>query len=89
MIACFSKLFNVIVPGIVPGTELRIRTYVPGYEIILGPIMEDDTVTTMMQVAGLGDYLPVYSGNLDIINSAAINIAEAYAKKLMGGEQIV
>jgi acetaldehyde dehydrogenase len=67
----------------------KIRTYVPGYEIILGPIIQDDTVTTMMQVAGLGDYLPVYSGNLDIINSAAINIAEAYAKKLMGGEQIV
>lgn len=67
----------------------KIRTYVPGYEIILGPIIQDDTVTTMMQVAGLGDYLPVYSGNLDIINSAAINIAEAYAKKLMGGEQVV
>ncbi|MDK9711931.1 acetaldehyde dehydrogenase (acetylating) [Acidaminobacter sp.] len=67
----------------------KIRTYVPGYEIILGPIIQGDTVTTMMQVAGLGDYLPVYSGNLDIINSAAINIAEAYAKKLMGGDQIV
>lgn len=64
----------------------KIRTYVPGYEIILGPIIQGDTVTTMMQVAGLGDYLPVYSGNLDIINSAAINIAEAYAQKLMGGE---
>jgi acetaldehyde dehydrogenase len=63
----------------------KIREYVPGYSIILGPIIQDDTVTTMMQVAGLGDYLPVYSGNLDIINSAAINIAEKYAKKLMGG----
>jgi acetaldehyde dehydrogenase (acetylating) len=39
----------------------------------------------MIQVEGLGDYLPVYSGNLDIINAAAIRTAETYAKKLLGG----
>ncbi len=64
----------------------KIKKYVPGYTILLEPIIEDDTVTTMIQVEGLGDYLPVYSGNLDIITSAAVNIAEAYARKLMGGE---
>lgn len=63
----------------------RIKKYVPGYKILLEPIIHDDIVTTMVQVEGLGDYLPVYSGNLDIINAAAINIAENYAKKLMGG----
>lgn len=63
----------------------NVRKYVPGYKVLLEPIIEGDIVTTMVQVEGLGDYLPVYSGNLDIINAAAINIAENYAKKLMGG----
>lgn len=63
----------------------KIKEYVPGYELLLEPIIQDDIVTTMMQVEGLGDYLPVYSGNLDIINAAAVNIAENYAKKLIGG----
>lgn len=63
----------------------KIKKYVPGYNILLEPIIQDDIVTTMIQVEGLGDYLPVYSGNLDIITCAAVNIAEAYALKLMGG----
>lgn len=67
----------------------KIKEYVPGYELLLEPIIQGDVVTTMMQVEGLGDYLPVYSGNLDIINAAAVNIAENYAKKLMGGVEVV
>lgn len=63
----------------------KIKQYVPGYSILLEPIIQNDIVTTMIQVEGLGDYLPVYSGNLDIINAAAVNIAETYAKKLLGG----
>lgn len=64
----------------------KIKEYVPGYTILLEPtITHDDVITTMIQVEGLGDYLPVYSGNLDIINAAAINIAENYAKKLVAG----
>ena len=30
-----------------------------------------------IQVKGNGDYLPAYSGNLDIINSAAIEAAKS------------
>lgn len=63
----------------------EVQKYVPGYSIILDPIMKDDVVTTMVQVEGLGDYLPVYSGNLDIINAAAVHTAEQYAIKLLGG----
>lgn len=66
----------------------KIKEYVPGYRILLEPIIQDDIVTTMIEVEGLGDYLPVYSGNLDIINAAAINIAENYAKKMIGGVAI-
>lgn len=64
----------------------KIKEYVPGYRILLEPVIQDDIVTTMVEVEGLGDYLPVYAGNLDIINAAAVNIAETYARKLLGGE---
>jgi len=37
----------------------------------------------MVRVVGRGDYLPAYAGNLDIINCAAINVAEGYAAKTM------
>ena len=57
----------------------RIRVYVPGYEIILGPIVENGRIVVMVRVRGLGDYLPAYAGNLDIINCAAIAMAEEYA----------
>ena len=62
-----------------------VQSYVPGYRFLLEPIIQDDIVTMMVEVEGLGDYLPVYSGNLDIITSAAVHIAEAKARKLMGG----
>jgi len=59
----------------------NLKKYVPGYTLLLEPIIEGDIVTTMIQVEGLGDFLPVYAGNLDIINAAAIEVAEQYAKK--------
>lgn len=61
-----------------------VQNYVSGYRFLLEPIIQDDIVTMMVEVEGLGDYLPVYSGNLDIITSAAVHIAEAKARKLMG-----
>ena len=60
----------------------KIHDYVPGYEIILGPIVENDRIVVMVRVRGLGDYLPAYAGNLDIINCAAIAMAEEYAKAI-------
>lgn len=56
-----------------------IKQYVPGYQLILEPIIESGRLITMVKVDGLGDYLPKYAGNLDIINCAAIAFAEAYA----------
>ena len=58
----------------------KIREYVPGYQIILGPIIQNGRIVIMIRVQGLGDYLPKYAGNLDIINCAAIAMAEAYAQ---------
>lgn len=66
--------------------EQKIKKYVPGYSIVMEPTYENGRVTTTLQVVGLGDYLPKYSGNLDIITCAAIEIAENYARKRILGE---
>ncbi|MBN8216019.1 MAG: acetaldehyde dehydrogenase (acetylating) [Spirochaetes bacterium] len=58
-----------------------IRGYVPGYQLILEPMLENGRLATMVRVDGLGDYLPKYAGNLDIINCAAIAYAEAVANR--------
>ena len=60
-----------------------IQQYVPGYKLIVPPTFEGDRVIIIIRVKGLGDYLPSYAGNLDIINCAAVTIAEAYAKILL------
>jgi acetaldehyde dehydrogenase len=59
----------------------NIRKYVPGYELLVSPIYENGRIVVMVKAQGLGDYLPKYAGNLDIINCAAISVAEEYAKK--------
>lgn len=57
----------------------NIASYVPGYKIILNPVFENNRLTIVNEVIGKGDYLPKYAGNLDIINCAAIKVAEEYA----------
>ena len=58
----------------------RIARYVPGYQLIMEPFVENGRLVTMVKVEGLGDYLPKYAGNLDIINCAAMAFAEAKAR---------
>jgi acetaldehyde dehydrogenase len=60
---------------------VKVRSYVPGYEVIVDPFFENGRLVVMVRVTGLGDYLPAYAGNLDIINCAAIGLAEEYAKQ--------
>ena len=57
----------------------KVQSYVPGYELILGPLLENGRIIIMFKLRGLGDYLPKYAGNLDIINCAALAMAEEYA----------
>jgi acetaldehyde dehydrogenase (acetylating) len=66
--------------------EKYIRSYVPGYKIIIPPVYEKNRVVVMLKVRGIGDYLPKYAGNLDIINCAAITTAEEYYKSIIRGE---
>jgi acetaldehyde dehydrogenase (EC 1.2.1.10) len=65
-----------------------IQSYVPGYEVILEPMLkhdlgveleESEVITTMVEVEGEGQHLPEYAGNLDIMTSAALGTAERLA----------
>lgn len=58
----------------------KINQYVPGYKVLVQPTVEGNRVVTTIKVLGAGDYLPQYAGNLDIINCAAISMAELVAK---------
>lgn len=58
----------------------EVRTYVPNYEMVMMPIINEDGILILsIRVRGVGDYLPSYAGNLDIINCAAIKLAESIA----------
>ncbi|HBW37670.1 acetaldehyde dehydrogenase (acetylating) [Desulfosporosinus sp. BICA1-9] len=61
----------------------EIQKYVPGYRLRVPPIIDGHKVTIIIQVEGAGDFLPKYSGNLDIITSAAVSFAEKLAQKLI------
>jgi acetaldehyde dehydrogenase len=55
----------------------ELRTYIPYYELIMPPVINDDILVLSVKVRGSGDYLPEYAGNLDIINCAAIEISKS------------
>lgn len=59
--------------------ESAIQKSIPGYRIIVGPIVDAGILIVSVQVIGSADFLPSYAGNLDIINCAAVQIAEALA----------
>lgn len=61
----------------------EIQGYVPGYQVRVPPMVDGHKVTTIIQVEGAGDFLPKYSGNLDIMTSAAVATAEKLAERLV------
>lgn len=78
----YAKIADPDLPAIRAAVEAmvaQLKTYVPGYQLIVPPTMEGGRVVTTIKVMGNGDYLPQYAGNLDIINCAAIAVAEMLA----------
>ena len=66
----------------------EVQGYVPGYRLRGEPQFdrfEDGTarVATFLEVEGAGDYLPPYSGNLDIMTAAATKVGEEIARELV------
>jgi acetaldehyde/propanal dehydrogenase len=63
----------------------EVQKYVPGYKLVNGPVFDGNRVAIYLEVAGLGDYLPRYAGNLDIMTAAATRTAEMFAEEILAG----
>ena len=64
---------------------VEVQKYVPGYRLVNGPVFDGKRVSVYLEVEGLGDYLPKYSGNLDIMTAAAARTAEMFAEEILAG----
>ena len=63
----------------------EVQKYVPGYRLVNGPVFDGNRVSVFLEVEGLGDYLPKYAGNLDIMTAAAARTAEMFAEEIIAG----
>ena len=67
----------------------EVQKYVPGYQLKNGPVFDGRRVSIFLEVAGLGDYLPTYAGNLDIMTASALRTGELIAAELRAGRYAV
>ena len=67
----------------------EVQKYVPGYRLVNGPVFDDRRVSIYLEVEGLGDYLPKYAGNLDIMTAAAARTAEMFAEEMIAGTLVL
>ena len=67
----------------------EVQKYVPGYTLKNGPVFDGKRITVWMEVAGLGDFLPCYAGNLDIMTAAALRTAEMFAEEMDAGRLVL
>ncbi len=67
----------------------EVQQYVPGYRLVNGPVFDGTRVSVFLEVEGLGDYLPRYAGNLDIMTAAAARTAETFAEEILAGRLVL
>ena len=90
--ANFRTAIHAIIPGaaaesvraVVADAAEQVRAFAPGYEVFACTVY-DDRVVVSLGVTADSDVLPGYAGNLDLIDSAAILVAEQYAAGLSLG----
>jgi acetaldehyde/propanal dehydrogenase len=63
----------------------EVQKYVPGYRLVNGPVFDGNRVSVYLEVQGLGDFLPTYAGNLDIMTAAGARTAEMFAEEMIKG----
>lgn len=85
-----AAMFRVAISIVASGLELEpvrslvaaaadeVRAFVPGYRVTACMVTEERAFVAV-EVAASGGRIPSYAGNLDIINSAAVLIAEQHA----------
>ncbi|MBB3044971.1 acetaldehyde dehydrogenase (acetylating) [Nocardioides soli] len=81
---------DAIVTSVV-AMEKAVQEYVPGYRLLQEPQLDEPSeatrgqlkVSIFVEVEGAGDYLPPYSGNLDIMTAAATQVGENIARSLL------
>ena len=64
----------------------EVQKYVSGYTLKNGPVFDGNRVSFFMEVEGLGDFLPKYAGNLDIMTAAGLRTAELIAEEILRAE---
>ncbi len=72
----------------------EVAEYVPGYRLLTEPQIEREAtpdgrgrVAIFLEVEGAGDFLPPYSGNLDIMTAAAARVGDEIARSLVPQER--
>jgi acetaldehyde dehydrogenase len=76
--------------------EKAVQDYVPGYRLLQEPQIDDPSpatrgetkVSIFVEVEGAGDYLPSYSGNLDIMTAAATQVGENIARSILASSVV-
>ncbi len=63
----------------------EVQKYVPGYRLVNGPVFDGNRISVYLEVQGLGDFLPTYAGNLDIMTAAGARTAEMFAEEMIKG----
>jgi acetaldehyde dehydrogenase len=70
----------------------EVAGYVPGYRLLSAPQFDPDgngrkRVAIFLEVAGAGDFLPPYAGNLDIMTAAAARVGDVLAEHMLTKER--
>jgi acetaldehyde dehydrogenase len=79
----------------VSAMEKAVQEYVPGYRLLQEPQVDEPSAATQgqvkvsifVEVEGAGDYLPPYSGNLDIMTAAAAQVGDNIARSVLAGRK--
>jgi acetaldehyde dehydrogenase len=95
-VALSGEVDEAAVVAAVERRVAEVAEYVPGYQLKREVLFDYGAwstpagdavcrVTVLLEVAGAGDYLPVYAGNLDIMTSAAVRVGERIGESLLVG----